>query len=82
MLPLDERMMKPENEIIKLLFDKSIDSKLILENNKTLSYYKKVTDIIERTNIALGRKRTYKETIQTTVNSKLNLNGIGSTTKI
>jgi hypothetical protein len=74
--------MKQQDELIKLLFDKDLDVKVVLENNQAISYYKKVTDIIERTHIALGRKHTYRESIQSTVDSKLNLNGIGSTTKI
>lgn len=42
-------------------------------------YYAKVSDIIERTHIAMGKKSTYKIESSSTTNQKLNTNSYGST---
>ena len=71
--------MKKNSDIINTLVGKDI-----AQNNdvllKSIKYYKKVTDIITRTDKALGRKKEYKETTQSTLNLKISPNAIGSTT--
>jgi len=47
---------------------------------KSIDYYKKVSEIITRTDKALGRKKEYKETTQSTIDLKISPNAIGSTT--
>jgi hypothetical protein len=42
-------------------------------------YYSKVSDIIERTHIAMGKKSAYKIESSSTTNQKLNTNSYGST---
>jgi len=59
----------------------------VLDVNKktfeTLDYYRKASNIIERTNIALGRKKEFKEvTLSTIINSQFDTNAIKSTQKI
>jgi hypothetical protein len=72
-------VMKKEPDIIITL----IGDELIRDNDvmlKSLDYYKKVSDIISRTDKALGRKKEYKETSQSTIDLKISPNAIGSTT--
>lgn len=58
----------------------------VLDVNKktfeTMDYYKKARSIIERTNIALGKKKKFKEFTISTINSQFNINATKSTQKI
>lgn len=71
--------MKKESEILKTLMGNELTQKsdVLL---KSIDYYKKVSEIINRTDKALGRKKEYKETTQSTVDLKISPNAIGSTT--
>jgi len=71
--------MKKESEILKTLMgnDLTQNSDVLL---KSIDYYKKVSEIITRTDKALGRKKEYKETTQSTVDLMITPNAIGSTT--
>jgi len=71
--------MKRESEILKSLVgnDLTHNNDVLL---KSIDYYKKVSEIITRTDKALGRKKEYKETTQSTVDLKISPNAIGSTT--
>ncbi len=66
-----------ENITTKLL------SKEVVEQSKVavkiLDFYTKVSDIIERTHIAMGKKSSYKIAISSTKNQKLNTNAYAST---
>ena len=57
--------------------------KEIVEQSQTtiemVKYYAKVSDIIERTHIAMGKKSSYKIESSSTTNQKLNTNNYGST---
>ena len=44
-----------------------------------VNYYAKVSDIIERTHVAMGRKIAFKIESSSTTNQKLNTNSYGST---
>lgn len=44
-----------------------------------VKYYAKVSDLIARTNIAMGKKSSYKIENASTANQKLNTNSYGST---
>lgn len=58
-------------------------SKEVVEQNKValdlVDNYTKVSDIIERTYIAMGKKSTYRITSSSTQNQKLNTNAYAST---
>jgi hypothetical protein len=58
-------------------------SKEVVEQNKValdlVSGYTKVSDIIERTYIAMGKINSYRITISATKNQKLNTNSYAST---
>jgi len=71
--------MKKESDIIKTLIGNNLayDNDVLL---KSIDYYRKVSDIVTRTDKALGRKKTYKETTQSTIDLKISPNAIGSTT--
>lgn len=71
--------MKKDSDNIKTL----INNDLVCNNDvvlKSIDFYKKVSDIISRTDKALGRKKEYKETAQSTIDLKIYPNSIGSTT--
>ncbi len=58
-------------------------SKEIVDKNKValdiMNFYTKVSDIIERTHIAMGKKSSYKVASSSTKNQKLNTNVCAST---
>lgn len=47
---------------------------------KSYEYYKRTFDLIERTNLALGRKPTFKANTGSTLNFEVNRYAISSTT--
>ena len=69
------------------LINENITSKLlskeVVEQNKValdmVDFYTKVSDIIERTYIAMGKKRAFKIVSSSTKNQKLNTNAYAST---
>ena len=69
--------LKKENITTKLL------SKEVVEQNKValdmVDFYIKVSDIIERTHIAMGKKSSFKIASASTKNQKLNTNAYAST---
>ena len=58
-------------------------SKETIEKNKTaleiVDFYTKVSDIIERTHIAMGKKASFRVTSSSTINEKLKTNVFSST---
>jgi hypothetical protein len=63
-----------------------IASKKTLNSNKvalkSFKFYKKTVGIIDRTNIALGKKAVFTPTQCSTINIKCDSHGISSTQKI
>ena len=61
-----------------------IASKKVLKQNtealKSYDYYKKTSDLLDRVDIALGRKQAFKVTTGSTLNFKINHYGVSSTT--
>lgn len=61
-----------------------VASKKVLEQNaealKSYSYYKKTSDLLDRVDIALGRKQAFKVTTGSTLNFEINHYGVSSTT--
>lgn len=59
-------------------------SKKVLDSNKaalkSFGYYKKTSDLIDRTNFALGKKPTFKANSGSTLNFKINRYAVSSTT--
>jgi hypothetical protein len=73
----------PRNSHQKKLINKMVSKKVLDSNDfavNTYDNYKRTSDIIERTNCALGRKPIFKTTIGSTLNCKINSNAISSTT--
>jgi hypothetical protein len=66
----------------KLIY--KVASKKVLEKNlevlKSYDHYKKTLDLIEKINIVLGRRPTFKIETSSTLNFKVNYYGISSTT--
>ncbi len=61
-----------------------IASKKVLKQNahalKSYNYYKETSDLLDRTDIALGRKPAFKVATGSTLNFEINQYGIASTT--
>ncbi len=61
-----------------------VASKKVLEKNaealRSYDYYKKTSDLIERVDVALGRKVTFKTDTSSTLNFEINHYGVSSTT--
>lgn len=66
----------------KLIY--KVAPKKVLEKNlevlKSYDHYKKTLDLIEKVNIVLGRRPTFKIDTSSTLNFKINYYGISSTT--
>lgn len=66
----------------EVLTTKILSKEILDQNEKTLdmiSNYSKVSDIIERTHIAMGKKSTFRIEISSTKNQKLNTNAYAAT---
>lgn len=64
------------------IFIKVVSKKALAKNAKALesySHYKRVSNIVERVDIALGRKTTFKEKLESTLNCEINNYGVIST---
>ena len=65
---------------------KQLFSKKVKNANKkafeSFDFYKKTIEIMDRANIAMGRKTTYVSTQGSTLNYKTNIHGYSSTQKI
>lgn len=69
-------------QIKESLTSKILPNEVIDHNQTALNlvrYYSKVSGIIERTHIAMGKKSAYKIESSSTTNQKLNTNSYGST---
>lgn len=74
--------MKTQKSSQKLIT--KVASKKVLEKNaealKFYDHYKKASDLMERTDIALGKKMTFKSETGSTLNIEINHYGVFSTT--
>ena len=61
-----------------------VASKKVLKQNaealKSYGYYKEASDLLDRVDIALGRKQAFKVTTGSTLNFEINHYGVSSTT--
>lgn len=61
-----------------------VASKKVLKQNaealKSYGYYKETSDIIDRADVALGRKPAFKSATGSTLNFEINRYGVASTT--
>ncbi len=65
------------------LISKVASKKVLDKNAKALKFYdryKKTSDLIERADVALGRKPTFKTDTGSTLNFEINYYGVSSTT--
>lgn len=68
---------------LQRLINKVASKKVLKQNEDAVrSYdcYKETTDLIDRVDIALGRKPVFKTAIGSTLNFEINLYGVASTT--
>ena len=69
---------------IKLLSEKVMPQSVLNENAKAVEFYKKykkIADISEKIDIAMGRKQIYKYSFGSTQNCEINHHAIPPTTK-
>ena len=64
--------------VCKVISKKALDSNAFAL--KAYGHYRKTSDLIERTNYALGRKSAFKVDTGSTLNFEVNLSAITSTT--
>jgi len=71
--------MTTKKEIItpKLLSKEIVEQNIVALD--IVNFYTKVSDIIERTHIAMGKKSSFRVTNSSTKNQKLNTNAYAST---
>lgn len=72
-----------KKEIPQKLISKVVSKKVLSKNAsalKSYDYYRKTLDFIERVDVALGRKPTFKANTGSTLNFPINHYGILSTT--
>ncbi|MCI0615393.1 hypothetical protein L0244_20585 [bacterium] len=65
------------------LIEKVASKKVLKQNEeaiKSYDHYKETTDLIERTDIALGRKPAFKAATGSTLNFEIDQYGVASTT--
>jgi hypothetical protein len=75
--------MSPKSQKDHLLVEKTIPQETLDANKEALeSYgiYRKTSGIIDRVNTALGRKATFKSSVNSTLNASIDKNVIKSTT--
>ena len=73
--------MSKENTTTQQIFPRE----LMDANRKafdSFDFYKKTIDLMDRANIAMGKKTLYTSTISSTLNYKIGINGFSSTQKI
>ena len=66
----------------KLLSEKIMPQAVLDENEKALEFYrtfKEISDISEKINIAMGRKKTYKYSTRSTKNCEITHHAISTT---
>ena len=74
----------PNQKKSKLVSEKILPKTTLDENAKALDFYrtyKKISDISEKIDIAMGRKQIYKYSSSSTQNCEINHHAIPSTTK-
>lgn len=72
-----------EKQSFKKLIERAVPKKVIKQNAEALKAfgrYKETSDILDRAEIALGRKPAYKVAIGSTLNFELNQYAVASTT--
>ena len=68
----------------KLTTEKALSKSVVNENAKAIEFYKtykEISDIAEKIDIALGRKKTYTYSSNSTKNCEINHHGISLTTE-
>ena len=65
------------------LISKMVSKKVLKQNAKALEFYdsyKEISDLLDRTNVAMGRKPTFKAETGSTLHFEVNQHGVASTT--
>lgn len=73
-------MIKKKASAMKLIQKKTKDANK--KALKSFDYYKKTLEIIDRADIAMGKKTTFASAQASTLNYKTNIHGYSSTQKI
>lgn len=80
-LSLCNKMEKSNDILLKILSpDKS--GRISKEYAETISFYRECRELIEKTYLALGRKKEYNFTTQSTTNGRIDTRTISATSKI
>ena len=80
-LPLHDKVENEKDMLLKVLpVDKSFE--VNKKHIETINLYRKCSELMERTYFALGRKKKYHFTPQSTTNGKINTSSVSTTSEI
>lgn len=74
--------MENKNDILLKILSADESGKIEKKYAETISFYKKCSELIERTYFALGRKKQYNYTTQSTTNGRIDSRKISATSQI
>lgn len=74
--------MENKNDILLKILSTDKSGQIDKKYAETISFYRECSELIEKTYFALGRKKEYNYTTQSTTNGKIDSRTISATSKI
>ena len=74
--------MEDKNHILLKILSTDKNGQIDKRYAETISFYRECSELIEKTYFALGRKREYNFTTQSTTNGRIDSRAISTTSKI
>lgn len=74
--------MEDKNDILLKILSTDKNGQIDKRYAETISFYRECSELIEKTYFALGRKREYNFTTQSTTNGRIDSRAISTTSKI
>lgn len=81
LVPLQNEMEEKNDILLKILLSDKSDQ-LDKKYAETINFYRECSELIEKTYYALGRKKEYKFTTQSTTNGRIDTTTISATSQI
>lgn len=74
--------MENKNDILLKILSTDKQGQIDKKYAETISFYRECSELIEKTYFALGRKREFNYTTQSTTNGRIDSRAISTTSKI
>lgn len=74
--------MENKNDILLKILSTDKQGQIYKKYAETISFYRECSELIEKTYFALGRKREFNYTTQSTTNGRIDSRAISTTSKI